>query len=335
MSRVARTDFEEYGLSRGPLPVSGRFLLLTVDFEAFAPEMLPLWLDAMLYWAACAKRSRLRFCFFLSVEDVLRIRATGRGAYHQLLAAMRALDDAGSLFYAHNHFVFDPETGRKQPVAQEPVASMTGYGKRRSVFFDVCHRHRLGWATWMTTVRQVFDRTLEDARCRPPTFSVFRAGGWDYGESRDDLSRYLEGLAAAGFHADSSACRGRFGTPGWRIGADYGRNVFRLEKQLVEIAPTWSVDIGGRPVSPAWFWNILSLGRQSRLWVGQHGVFVVVLHFDHLFNGCSSGRMDGFRDTDIPMVRVRVRRVFRLLTVLQSVFRFENGTFETVQGTAA
>ena len=333
MSRAARTDFEEYGLGRGPFPVSGRLLLLTVDFEAFAPEMLPLWLDAMHYWAACATRRGLRFSFFLSVEDAIRIRATGQEEYRQLLAAMRALDDAGTLFYAHNHFLFDAETGQKRPLDREPAEPSRGYGKRKSVFYDVCRRHRSDWATWMNTVRGTFERVRTDAGCRKPTFSVFRAGGWDYGESRADLTQYIEGLAAAGFHGDSSACCGRFGTPGWRVGADYGRNVFWLDGRLVEIAPSWSVDMSVRPSSPSCFWNLLSLGRQSRLWAGQSGVCVVVLHFDHLFNGCSTGLMESPDSRDIQLVRVRVRRLFRLLRLLQSLLRFKNGTFESLRAT--
>jgi hypothetical protein len=328
MSRAARTDFEEYGLSRGSFPVSGRLLLLTVDFEAFAPEMLPLWLDAMQYWAACAKRFELRYCFFLSVEDALRIRAAGREEYDQLLAAMRAIDDAGSLFYAHNHFVFDSETGQKRQMDRESPVFLPDYGKRRSVFYDVCRRHCLDWATWMAIVRESFEHVLTDAGCRKPTFSVFRAGGWDYGESLADLSRYLGGLAAAGFRGDSSACQGRFGTPDWRVGTDYGRNVFWVDHGLLEIAPTWALDASVSPRSAAAVRNYLSLGKQGGLWIGRKGACVVVLHFDHLFRAWPEGMAGRFSPKAIWTVRTLIDRLFRGLGFLRSVLRLKNVTFD-------
>ncbi len=328
MTRIPETDFEEYGLSRDPFPVSGRLLLLTVDFEAFAPEMLPLWLDAMHHWAVRAERSGLRSCFFLSVEDALRIRATGQEAYSRFLEAMRRLDAAGSLFYAHSHFVFDPRTGQKQPLDREPADLPRGYGKRRSIFYDVHHRHHLDWAAWLTIVRESYERVLSDAGCRKPRLSVFRAGGWDYGDCQADLSRYIAGLAAVGFHGDSSACRGRFETPTWRVGTDFGRNVFWLANGLIEIAPTWAMDMGVLPLSAAAAGNLLSLGKQSRLWTRRQGACVVVLHFDHLFRSRSCGRLSSLHSRDLDLVRGRINCSFRVLALLRSVLRLRSATFE-------
>ena len=331
MTRISGTDFEEYGLSRGPFPVSGRLLLLTVDFEAFAPEMLPLWLDAMHRWAVCAERSELRFCFFLSVEDALRIRATGQDAYGRFLKAMRRLDAAGSLFYAHNHFVFDPRTGQKQSLDRESADLPRGYGKRRSIFYDAHHRHHLDWAAWLTIVRESYEQVLSDAGCRKPRLPVFRAGGWDYGDCQADLSRYLAGLAAAGFRGDSSACRGCFETPTWRVGTDFGRNLFWLANGLIEIAPTWAMDMGVSPLSAAAAGNLLSLGKQSRLWTRRQGACVVVLHFDHLFRPQPQGMPGDPSHRSRDAVRARIDSCFRTLGLLRFVLRLRSATYDDLE----
>jgi hypothetical protein len=70
-----KTDFEACGLARGRLPVGGRHLLLSVDFEAFAPGEAPQWCQAMRAWARAAERYALPFAFFIAVEDVVRLRA--------------------------------------------------------------------------------------------------------------------------------------------------------------------------------------------------------------------------------------------------------------------
>jgi len=334
MASAGQTDFEEYGLSRGPYPVAGRLLLLTVDFEAFAPEVLPLWVDAMHHWATCAERTGLRFSFFLSVEDAVRILATAGDAPRRFLGAMRRLDEAGSLFYAHNHFVFDPETGQKKPLAQEPGDLPRGYGKRKSLFFDAVHRHRLRLAAWLTTVREVHEKVLSDAGCRRPAVQAFRAGGWDYGSTPQETELYLDSLASAGFAIDSSACRGTFGTATWRVGADFGRNVFRLTHGLLEVAPTWAMDMSGSPTSAAAVGNLLRLGVQAQLWTGRSGACVVVLHFDHLFRPRPHGSLERLDHREPASVSGRIERWFRVLVLLQSILRLRCATFEDLDATA-
>lgn len=325
------TDFEEYGLSRGPLPVAGRRMLLTVDCEAFAPEVLPLWLEAMQYWAACARRTGLRFCFFLSVEDALRIRATGRGEYHRFLAAMRALADAGSLFYAHNHFVFDPGTGRKRPPDREPTDLPRSYGKRKSLFYDAVYCHRLDLGDWLTTIRTTHETLLADAGCRIPRWSAFRAGGWDYGSTRQDVERYLDALRVAGFAIDSSACAGVFDTPTWRVGNVFGSNAFICSGGLVEIAPCWIDDCGLDRQRLLTVRRLMALRSHRKLWTGAPGALVVVLHFDHLFHLGTGGARRYFAVTDSARVAERIRRTCRFFSAVRHLLRLESGTFESLQ----
>lgn len=331
MTRASRTDFEEYGLSRGPFPVSGRLLLLTVDFEAFAPEMLPLWLDAMQYWAACATRTGLRFCFFLSVEDAIRIRATGQREYRQLRAAMRALDDAESLFYAHNHFVFDPATGRKRLVAQEPASAPSAYRKRKSLFYDAVYRHRLDLGDWLTTIRLTHQALLTDADCRIPAWPAFRVGGWDYGSTRHDVERYLESLGSAGFAIDSSACAGVFETATWRVGSAFGSNVFMCKGNVIEVAPCWVDDCGLDRQRLLTLRRLMTLRQHGRVWTGASGVLVVVLHFDHLFHLGTGGARRYFAVTDSARVAERIRRTCRFFSAVRHLLRLESGTFESLQ----
>ncbi len=331
MTRGLRTDFEEYGLTQGSYPIAGRFLLLTVDFEAFDSELIPLWLEAMRHWAVRAKASRVPCCFFLSVEDAIRLRATNRMGYETFLDAMKALEDAGSLFYPHNHFVFDAVTGEKKPLPHEPEDLPAGYAKRKSLFYDAVYRHRLDFASWSTAVRDSYEEVLSDAGCRKPTLPVFRAGGWDYGSSCRDLPRYIEGLVAAGFRADSSACRGIFETPTWRIGSDFGANIFWLDKGLLEIAPTWSMDISGRPLFPGSLRNLLSLRRQWRLWTGQLGAFVAVLHFDHLFRRWVKGSPESLALREMETVRKRIDRLFQRIVFIRSILGLTCATFEDIE----
>ena len=335
MSRVARTDFEEYGLSRGPFPVSGRLLLLTVDFEAVAPEMLPLWLDAMHYWAACAKRSGLRFCFFLAAEDAIRVLASGEKASRDFLAAMRRLDDAGSLFYPHNHFVFDPATGRKRLVAQVPANPPSDYRKRKSLFYDAVYRHHLDLGEWLTTIRTTHQALLADAGCRIPRWLAFRAGGWDYGSTRHDIERYLDALRSAGFAIDSSACAGVFETPNWRVGSVFGANAFMCKGDVIEVAPCWVDDCGMDRQRLLTLHRLMALRRHGRVWTGAPGALVVVLHFDHLFHLGTGRARRYFAVTDSARVAERIQRTCRFFSAVRHLLRLESGTFESLQAGSA
>jgi len=335
MSRVARTDFEEYGLSRGPFPVSGRLLLLTVDFEAFAPEMLPLWLDAMHYWATCAAQSRLHFCFFLAAEDAIRVLASGKKASRDFLAAMRRFDDAGSLFYPHNHFVFDPATGGKRLVAQEPANPPSNYRKRKSLFYDAVYRHGLDLGDWLTTIRTTHQMLLADAGCRIPRWPAFRAGGWDYGSTRQDVERYLDALRSAGFAIDSSACAGVFETATWRVGSVFGSNAFMCRRDVIEVAPCWVDDCGLDGQRLLTLRRLMALRRHGRVWTGAPGVLVVVFHFDHLFHLGTGGARRYFAVTDAARVAERIRRTCRFFSAVRHLLRLESGTFESLRARSA
>jgi hypothetical protein len=316
-----RTDFEECGLARGALAPAGRALLLTVDCEAFRPEMASLWLDAMHRWADAARRHRLRFAFFLAVEDVVRLRRASAALYDDFLAAGAALAEADTAFHAHNHGAFDLETGRLLD-AGTTVAARPGYRKRPSLFHSVVHSRRMDLGHWLATVRRLGDQLAKDMG-RPPSLpTAFRAGGWDYGSSREDLGLYLGALRRAGYAIDSSACTGAYGTRSWRLGAPFGRNTFRCAEGLVEVAPCWALDCGAEAgrLPP-----LLDLIRRAgrRLWTGGRGVLVCVLHFDHLFH---AGVGDGRRCFVVAEPQRIVRRIeatFTLLRRLQRLLHLE------------
>ena len=329
-ARDGRTDFESCGLSSGCQPIHKRLILLTVDFEAFRSETMPIWIEAMHRWANHATRTGLRFSFFLSVEDAIRLRAAAPSIYEDFLSAIRDLERTGSRFYPHNHFVYETTTGEKTVHSRETGKPPVHYAKRKSLFWDVVHRHRLPLGAWLATVRTTYETILADAHCAVPTPVVFRAGGWDYGGSCHDLQLYVEALGAARLFVDSSACRGTFGTPTWRVGAEFGKNVFRLQDNILEVAPTWSVDVSTPPLSLEQLRTLLSLGIHQGLLAGRSGVEVAVLHFDHLFRRWSGGAV-GASDVDDPRtVDTRIRRAFRLFTALCSVFRYRCATYEDV-----
>lgn len=327
MGLLLKTDFEECGYSEGYIKVPDRLLLLTVDFEAFTPEMMPLWEKAMHYWAECEQQYRLRCCFFLSVEDVVRLRRSDISAYEDFKRGLKTLNRAGSMFYPHNHVVFDPDSGMKM-TTDKFNGFPEDYKKRFSMFYSVVYCHKLDIAEWLKTVKGIYEGFLADAGCAQPRGSVFRAGGWDYGSSCSDLSQYMSGLLKAGFGMDSSACRGTFGTPAWRVGTVFGLNVIRLTGGLVETAPCWSLDCSTEPLSRAYTGNILRLREHRMLWTGNPGVFMIVVHFDHLFHKQTNKGIFYFAVRDIEMVKNRIKRLFRLLVFLQSVLFLRCVTFD-------
>lgn len=324
-----RTDFEECGLSEGHIQVHGRFILLTVDFEAFTPEMMPIWEEAMQYWSECAQRYRIHFCFFLSVEDIVRLRALDTVLYEGFKDKVKSLNRSGSLFYAHNHGVFDPYSGAQIIPSRVLDGPPLSYNKRVSMFYDAVYRHGLDLTDWLKTVNRLHKEFLSDADCTEPRMSVFRAGGWDYGSSCNDLRQYMNAVVDAGFCVDSSACRGKFGTPSWQVGTAFGVNVIGLAGGLVEVAPCWSVDCSMEPISGSYMGTIFQLRKHRMLWTGEAGVFVVVLHFDHLFHNRSNG-LCYFAIKDIAIVRKRIERLFRLLTFIRSILRLKCATFDEV-----
>ncbi len=239
------TDFQAAGLAPERLAIKGRHGLISVDFEAFPVEAVPLWIQAVDRLSEQARRRGLRFSLFLSVEDFARLRAQSPRHYREMGQSLRGLHAAGSRFYVHNHYYFDPLTGeRPEPSPGNDQPAPERYRKRHSMFFDVVHRHRLELRQWLVEVRGIYQSMMEEMACPPSKRTVFRAGGWDYGSSDVELKLYSDALAAAGFEIDSSACAGTFGTPTWHIGSDFGHNLFKLLGGSDEIAPTWSFDCG-------------------------------------------------------------------------------------------
>ena len=146
----------------------------------------------------------------------------------------------------------------------------------------------------MDSVRACYETFLAEAGVPVPDNLAFRAGGWDYGSSPEDLHTYLEALNYAGYRIDSSACSGAFGTPSWRMGAEYQANVFRLGPDLIEVAPNEARNCG----MPQ---HGLPSAFQSRS--PGPGVFMNVLHFDHLFHRVRSGECQYFAVTDHDEIR--------------------------------
>ena len=311
------TDFEEYGYSQGQIPVGERHWLLTVDFEAFNSENIDIWLRAMRLWADQASRFGFRCCFFMSMEDVVNLRQQSPSAYQDFLDCVNLLYEAGTRFYPHNHSVFDPETGvfPANPDKQPPE----GYTKRLSMFYRSHYLHGLDFADWMATVKASYERFLGEARLPIPEMIAFRAGGWDYGSSSDDLRMYTEALAHAGYRIDSSACSGTFGTESWRMGAEYQSNVFLLQPDLIEIAPNVALDCGREDQGASPFDELHG-----------PGVFVHVLHFDHLFHRQSPGSCAYFDVTDPDEIDGRIERFFHAIGDWRSPL-LESSTFEDIE----
>ena len=310
------TDFEEHGYSRGPIPIEGQHWLLTIDFEAFNAQSIGNWLRPMETWAEEAARSGFRCCFFMSIEDVVNLREQSASAYRDFLDRVNLLYQSGVRFYPHNHSIFDPETGAFPP--DPDIAPPAGYTKRPSMFYRAHYLHGVDFGVWMATVRSSYERFLDDAGLPLPEMLAFRAGGWDYGSSSDDLRVYTEALRYAGYRTDSSACTGAFGTESWRMGGEYQSNVFSLDPGLIEVAPNVALDCGRDEQGASPFGE--SHGS---------GVFVHVLHFDHLFHELRDGTYDYFGVTDPDQVDKRIERFFRTIGGWRTP-NLESSTFEDI-----
>src|SRR3954451_884786 len=108
---LVQTDFEEHGLATGRLAAGRRQFALTLDFEAFSAEMVPLWVAAMRVWADEARSSHIPVSVFVSLEDLVQLRYEDPDEYETFVKGVRMLSDSGAAFYPHNHRVFDPITG--------------------------------------------------------------------------------------------------------------------------------------------------------------------------------------------------------------------------------
>ena len=324
MSERLPTDFERHGLAGEHLPVSeGSPWLLTVDFEAFSSERLPLWVPAMRHWSARARETGLRFSLFTSIEDVVGLRsASDRGAYASFTAACRELHDAGSRFHPHNHCLFDPDTAVRASEAEGFHDSVDGYPHFPSMVYDVARRHGVPIASWLPIVARSYADFMDDCEIGRPERVAFRAGGWDYGVTGDDMADYLDGVVQAGIAYDSSALCGTDESPGTTSTA-LGRNVFRIRGGAVEVAPTDHVNCG----------LVLSIGRWGAGRIHEPGrvrpgVRVTVIHIDHLFHAGRGASTRYFAVTDERVVRARIDRFFRALMVARRLYGLESVEFE-------
>jgi hypothetical protein len=314
------TDFEQYGYSQGQIPVRERYWLLTADFEAFNSGNIATWLMAMRHWANRSRRYRFPFCFFMAMEDVVALRVDAPGAYNEFLESIALLHRSGTRFYTHNHSVFDIETGRC--AATPDTNPPEGYTKRRSMFYRAHYVEKVDFTEWVDTLTASYKRFLAEAHLPPPGVLAIRAGGWDYGSSPADLQKYIEALSHAGYGIDSSGCSGVFATPSWRMGTDYQSNVFRLTPNLIEVAANQALDCGH------------SLERQRSPFEGQSagpGVYVHVLHFDHLFHERASGAYRVFAVTDHDVIRARIDAFFRTMEDWWKRARPRVATFDDIE----
>ena len=318
MNPVA-TDFHRTGISTDDVVIRGRSWVFTIDFEAFDPTQIDIWVKAMDHWSDITLRGGWKSSIFIALEDVIRLKAERPEAYPRFLEATRRMASAGATFYPHNHGVFDESTGLQ---AEHRPQRIPNYPKRASMFFDVVHRHGLDIREWMGRIASHFDDFLIGAGLPRPTQPAFRAGGWDHGVTANDLKAFVEGLAAAGFAWDSSASSGIYGTRSWRIGAPYGHNVFGLDPTVVEAACCWSVDGLGRLGQPRTVKALVGLARQSRLWRHHPGVFVTVLHFENLVRPN--------RATNMPEITRRIESLFSKLNIVRSALRIQSTNFDDI-----
>ena len=332
----AHSDLELFGLARGYLDWPRRDWLLTIDLEAFTPATVPLWAETMDMWTARSRAGGHRFSVFVSTEDLVRLRCDDEEAYRTFLAAMRRMADAGSTFHAHNHGVFDVDDGSRpfDPGPEDPP--VPGYSKRPSMFYDVVRRQGRDLGEWLGTVFDQQRKVLDDAGIEQPRRLAFRAGGLDNGSSRADLEMYLGALRVNGVDFDSSATGGGFGTRAERLTSSYGRNVFALPGGLVEAAPCLMLDCGAPLLSRSWAGTVRRLVPQRRAWGSSaNGLFVVVLHMDHLFHERPGRAYELFKVTDARVIEQRINRFFAVLDRMQSLLRFGSVIFEDMPGARA
>jgi hypothetical protein len=322
-------DFARFGLRGPPLRSTRRAWLLTLDFEAFLARDAELWCYAMRLWANRCRTDAWRFSFFVSVEDVVRLRAQDPRRYEQFMIAAGDLHRAGVEFHPHNHCVFDAETGDRPTPAADLIRRVERYSKGASMYYDVAYRNGKTFREWLPTVMRTYDEFLRDATITRPLALAFRAGGWDHGSTQADVTDYIEALVAEGFAFDSGAPSGVYGTRSWRIGAPFGSNTFMLVPPLVEVAPTDSLNCGASIGSMPYLGWLLRTLRQPRLWRPRYdkGVLVTVLHFDNLFHSGHGDSARMFAVDDRDEVARRIESFFGSIGRFRRLLKLEVCTF--------
>lgn len=323
------TDFHQFGLAGPDITVQGRHWLLTIDFEAFRPEDTALWVGAMEQWAELAESYALPFSIFISIEDVVRLRAVYPREYQAFLAGAGALSRM-CRFYPHNHCVFDPVTGSRATDPPDIVGKVPGYRKQASLFYDAVHRHRLGIDAWLEQVVCSHDEFLSDLGLARPSPLVFRPGSWDHGSTAEEMSQYLLALRHVGISVHSGVSSGQYGSSNFRVGAPFGSNVFSLPlADAVEVAACVALNCGDPLMSRANAGSAFRLAHQRRLFMRQaSGAFVTVLHFDHLFHRRDRSGYRYFAVTDRAVVSARISDFFRRLRALRLLLGLPATTFK-------
>jgi hypothetical protein len=326
-------DFTRFGFRGRDVPATGRAWILTLDFEAFTAQAAPLWNAAMHRWAQCSRADGWKFSFFTSVEHVLRLRAASSVGYDEFLEAIGELHRSGVEYHPHNHCLFDPSTGERATPKEERDRKVHAYPKRPSMYYDIAYRNRKTFREWLPTLTGAYDEFLEDAKITRPPALAFRAGGWDYGWTKDDVSDYLQGLVAGNFAFESGAVSGVRGTRSWRIGAPFGSNTFELMPPLVEIAPTDFMNCGATAGSVPYFGWLSRILRQRRLWARPFapGVLVTVLHFDELFHTGHGRSTRKFAVDDHRKVASRIDAFFKRIDLARRLLQLEPRTFGELQ----
>jgi hypothetical protein len=233
-------------------------------------------------WASAAAGYGLPAVFFTSLEHVFRLRHADDRAYEQFLIGARQLVEAGMELQPHNHCAFNVDTGQALRTGDLPER-VSNYDKRPSMFFDVVYRNGIPISEWIPRVTSSFAAFgREVGQSAGPL--AFRPGGWDSGGDSRDLADYVEALGLAGVRYDSSATRGEFGSTSWKVGLPFGRNVFRLKHDIIEVAATMGLNCGHTQFLRVQIEAVLRLARQRKMFgrPWPSGVLSPVLHFDHL-----------------------------------------------------
>jgi hypothetical protein len=283
----------------------------------------------MRRWAARCRTDGWKFSFFTSVEHVVRLRAASPSLYDEFLEVVLELHRAGVEYHPHNHCLFDTATGHRATPKEERERKVRGYPKRPSMYYDVVYRNGKTFKEWLPALMQAYDEFLQKAKIARPRSLAFRAGGWDYGSTKADVSDYLQGLVAEGFVFESGAVSGVRGTRSWRIGAPFGSNTFALLPALMEVAPTDSMNCGATAASIPYYGWLSRIARQPRLWTPpfRPGVLVTVLHFDELFHAGHGRSTRKFVVQDQREVARRIDAFFKRIHATRRLLQLDPYTF--------